>query len=132
MTASVAQKLEKKERIDSRTLIERLFAKGESRSMSFFPLRIVYMYVDKTELDATSLQMMVSVSKKHFKRAVKRNRVKRQIRDSFRRNKMLLASSTLDDSKTLAIAFIWLSDELYSSAEIEKKMKALMQRINEQ
>ena len=47
--------------------------------MSAFPIRVVYRLVDQ-QPDMAQVQMLVSVPKKHFKRAVKRNRVKRQIR----------------------------------------------------
>lgn len=127
----MALTLHKNERIKSRTLIEKLFTGGESRSMSVFPLRAVYTYVDKEE-HGVEVQMLASVSKRHFKRAVKRNRVKRQIRDSFRRNKAILAETVNNhQDKTLAIAFIWLADKLYSSAEIESRMEAILHRIDE-
>lgn len=57
---------------------------GASRSFSVFPLRAVYMSVDRQEVPAS---ILISVPKKRFKRAVKRNRVKRQIREAYRKNK---------------------------------------------
>lgn len=127
----VALTLKKKERISRRSLIEKLFTGGCSRSMSIFPLRAVYTFVDKVE-DDVAVQILVSVSKRHFKRAVKRNRVKRQIRESFRLNKAILYDAQHEhEDKTLAIAFIWLADKLYSSEEIESRMVALLHKINE-
>ena len=63
----------KSERLNSRKLIENLFS-GGSKSFSAFPLRIVYTVSDKDNLPDVSV--LISVSKKRFKRAVKRNRVK--------------------------------------------------------
>ena len=57
---------------------------GGSRSCSLFPLRVVYLPVEELEADAS---ILISVSKRRFKRAVKRNRVKRQIREAYRVNK---------------------------------------------
>jgi|SRR5574344_13866 ribonuclease P protein component len=132
MTASVVQTLKKNERLSSRTIIERLFTGGQSRSMSLFPLRVVYTQIENNESNP-DVQILVSVSKRHFKRAVKRNRVKRQIRDSYRRNKGILDTSLKGNESTpMAMAFIWLADKLYSSAEIEKRMVSLLQRISEQ
>ena len=63
--------LPKLERLNSRILIEKLFT-GGSKSLPAFPLRIVYMPVEGEHLPAVSL--LISVPKKRFKRAVKRNR----------------------------------------------------------
>ena len=75
---------------------------------------------------------MVSVSKRHFKQAVKRNKVKRQIRESYRLNKHLLvdAMSKLD-GKQLDVSFIWLSDDIYLSQEVNLHMRNLLERIKE-
>ena len=76
--------LRKAERLYSKIVIEKMFAGGASRSFSVFPLRAVYMSVDRQEVPAS---ILISVPKKRFKRAVKRNRVKRQIREAYRKNK---------------------------------------------
>ena len=72
--------LRKSERLDKKKVIEKMFA-GGSRSFSVFPLRVVYLPVEELEVSAS---ILISVSKRRFKRAVKRNRVKRQIREAYR------------------------------------------------
>lgn len=114
----------KTERLSSVILIEKLFA-GGSKSLPAFPLRIVYMPVEGEELPAVSV--LISVSKKRFKRAVKRNRVKRQIREAYRKHKYLLIDPLKAAGKKAAIAFIWLDNELHASDEIEEKVKKLLQ-----
>ena len=64
-----------------------MFEGGVSKSFSIFPIRVVYMPVEQGEAPAS---ILISVSKRRFKRAVKRNRVKRQIREAYRKNKYLL------------------------------------------
>ena len=81
--------LGKKERLNSKTLIERLFL-GGSKSFPAFPLRVVYMSVEPVEEDMAAASILISVPKKRFKRAVKRNLVKRQVREAYRKNKHLL------------------------------------------
>ena len=125
MAESASLTFSKRERIVSRKLIEQLFSKGSSQSMSAFPLRIVYM---QKERDSEPLQVLVSVSKRHFKHAVDRNRVKRQIREAFRLHKHLLAQR-IPEGISLALAFIWLSDEHYSSQRIEKSVSRLMEKV---
>ena len=68
----------KSEKLCSDKLIERLFSQG-NREIGTFPVRLVYLPVSTEEL--TGINVMVSVSKRHFKRAVKRNRVKGQLRE---------------------------------------------------
>ena len=80
--------LSKAERLCSKKLIERLFA-GGNKSFPAFPLRVVYMPLD-IEDEGAEVSILVSVPKKRFKRAVKRNLVKRQVREAYRRNKYIL------------------------------------------
>ena len=79
MVENLSRRLPKQERVCSKKLIDRLFNGGHSHTMSAFPLRVVYMTMTQDEGDASlpPTQLLVSVPKKHFKRAVKRNRVKR-------------------------------------------------------
>lgn len=121
----------KKERIAGKKLVETLFKGGVSRSMSCYPLRAVYALVP-TDSDESSMKMMVSVPKRCFRRAVKRNRVKRQVREAYRMQKSLV-SQLMDKhpQQTLAIAFIWLSDQLFDSKYIEQRVATLLNRIGE-
>lgn len=121
---------QKEERLCSKRLIEALFA-GGGKSMSAFPLRVVFMPVAQAETLAP-VSVMVSVSKRHFKRAVKRNRVKRQIREAYRLHKHLL-NNALDKlpGQHLMVAFLWLSDRQYATAEVERNVKHLLIRMSE-
>jgi len=125
MAESASLTFSKRERIVSRKLIEQLFSKGSSQSMSAFPLRIVYI---QKERDGEPLQVLVSVSKRHFKHAVDRNRVKRQIREAYRLNRHLLAQR-IPEGISIALAFIWLSDEHCDSQRIEKSVSRLMEKV---
>jgi ribonuclease P protein component len=120
------------ERIKSKKLIDTLFNGGNSRSLTAFPLRIVYMIRARESDDNFQAQIMVSVSKRHFKRAVKRNRIKRQIRETYRQNKELLLDVLIQKPETtVCMAFIWQSDQLFPSSDIEHCMKSLLQRVAE-
>lgn len=127
-----ANTLGSKERIKSRKQLETLFAGGKSRSMVAYPVRLVYMTQDSDRL-SPELMVMVSVSKRHFKHAVDRNRVKRQLREAYRLNKGILAPTAerLGDKKTLSMAFIWLADELMPTNRVEKSVVGLLERLNE-
>lgn len=123
----MANTLRKPERLNRKKLIEKMFA-GGSRSFSVFPLRVVYLPVEESD---APVSILVSVSKRRFKRAVKRNRVKRQIREAYRMNKQELLSVLAQRQSRLAVAFIYLSDELVDSSVIEERMKTALARIVE-
>ena len=138
--AKQGEGLKKEERLCSRKLIDTLFGTGGSHAMTSFPLKAVYRLVDsKKEASASeetvlepNVQVLISVPKKHFKRAVKRNRVKRQVREAYRKHKQLLFPRMAEMAdKRLLIAFIWLSNELTSSVTVEEKVENLLHRIGE-
>lgn len=121
----------KEERLCSKALIEKLFHKEGSRSMAAFPLRLVYMKAPAGE-SSPAAQMLVSVPKRCFKRAVKRNRVKRQVREAYRKNKHILYDKLEQlDGTRLAMAFIWLDDNLWDTPAVEQKVTNLIQRLAE-
>lgn len=123
--------LGRQERIKSRKTVEQLFAGGKSRSLADFPLRIIYMQVQRTA-DEVPVQMMVSVSKRHFKHAVQRNRVKRQVREAYRLNKKMLNNAVTQQADTiLRLAFVWQADKLFSSTAVHQHMRTLLQRMAE-
>ena len=81
-------------------------------------------------------QMLVSVPKRCFKRAVKRNRVKRQVREAYRRHKHILWDAIGENGgnaewNAVAMAFIWLDDKLYDSSTVEQRVKSLLERAAE-
>lgn len=123
----MANTLRKPERLNKKKIIEKMFA-GGSHSFSVFPLRVVYLPVKELEAPAS---ILISVSKRRFKRAVKRNRVKRQIREAYRLHKHGLLEALTGKDYRLAIAFIYLSDQLVDSSLIDLRMKIALARIAE-
>lgn len=113
----MAYTLRKSERLNKKKVIDSMFS-GNARSFAVFPLRVVYLPVEELE---APVSILVSVSKRRFKRAVKRNRVKRQIREAYRLNQQMLTDALAVRGERLAIAFIYLSDELLDSALIEER-----------
>lgn len=129
MSAAERFTLSKEERICSKKLINELFT-GNGRSMTAFPLRVVFMKRTIVD-DQPRAAMLVSVPKRYFKHAVDRNRVKRQVREAFRRNKSIITKNLTDDHEAVAMAFVWLTDEKFPSSEVENRMVRLLTRISE-
>lgn len=73
----------KKEKLKSQKLIEKLFLEG--KAVTTFPLRMLYLQTDFD--DGAKIKTGVSVSKRNFKKAVDRNRIKRLLREAYRLNK---------------------------------------------
>ncbi|MGL5318003.1 MAG: ribonuclease P protein component [Bacteroidales bacterium] len=122
--------LSKQERIHSKKTIEALFTRG-NESFVVYPFRLVYRFEEDPEQDRAAI--LCSVSKKKFKRANKRNHVKRQVREAYRLNKAPLIQCLEELDKKIAIAFLYLPGSLKDSEDIHRKMEealsALIQRI---
>jgi ribonuclease P protein component len=112
----------KKDKLKSKKTIERLF--NEGRSITVYPLRLVYL---ETEFnDSSILKTGVSVSKKHHKTAVSRNRIKRLLREAYRLNKQKFFNNS---STSYAFMILYLSKEGTNSADINSAMKMLFQKF---
>ncbi|MEM5539463.1 MULTISPECIES: ribonuclease P protein component [unclassified Olleya] len=111
----------KHEKLKSQKAIEKLFEQG--KSVSAYPLRMVYLKND------TTLKVGVSASKRNFKKAVDRIRVKRLLREGYRLNKNLLIDNN-NDHFTLMI--LYLSKEMPDFEVINQKMKTLLSKFNDQ
>lgn len=115
-TYSASEKLKRK------TTIDQLFSEG--RSVSKYPLRLVYVPIDLPEGEA--IKMGVSVSKKYFKKAVDRNYFKRVLRETYRHNKSLLLDAS---GKKHAFMFFYQTKERLTYAEINAKTIALFEKF---
>lgn len=119
----------KRERMVSQRLIDHLFGGGCSHSLAAYPLRAVYLTKERHGAD-TPVQLLISVPKKHFHHAVDRNRVKRQVREAWRRHKQQLVAALPNDVQML-VALIWLTDNQLTTAAVEQRVTSLIQRISE-
>ena len=124
--------LDKSERLCSKKLIERLFG-GGNKSFPAFPLRVVYMPLAPEENTADA-SILISVPKKRFKHAVKRNQVKRQVREAYRHNKHILldALKVQETPTSMILAFIWLDNKIHSTEEVAYNVKKLLMHIAEE
>ena len=89
-----------------------------------YPLRVVY--VEKQPFSGVPVSILISVPKKRFKRAVKRNRLKRLIRETYRLNKQPLWESLAASEKGLLMAFIYVGNEVCDFSTLDACMKKII------
>lgn len=113
----------KKDKLKSRKLIETLFSEGQS--VSAYPLRLVYL--ETSFEDGSLTKTAVSVSKRHFKRAVDRNRIKRLIREAFRLNKHAYFNNI---STHYALMILYIGNEKPNFQSINVSMDRLFENFS--
>lgn len=117
----------KGERLSSFKEIQDLMKKGEP--FFHYPFKVVYRNVALEDANEEVLNaIIVSVPKRNFKRAVKRNLLKRRIRESYRLNKGLLVAP--QGEKTNAL-FVYVAKDVTEFSYIEKKLKEVLVKISE-
>ncbi len=129
MSSLSAQSLHKNERLHSKNDIDRLLSKGRFFVVdNVFRCCVLPRPADGSGVGvavgngSASARMMVSVPKKCFKRAVKRNLLKRRIREAYRRNK---------PSLPMDILFVYLPKEILSYEQIEQTLIRAIERAEE-
>ncbi len=122
------QRLTKPERLSGKKSLDRLFSEGKSFFIA--PFRIVVLQ-DKEETDRPTVRMALSVPRKVFKRAVKRNLIKRRIREAYRRNKTILVEPLREKGVRLDLIFIYTRPEILPYRDIEEKIILSLRKILE-
>ena len=111
----------KNEKLKSKKTIDLLFTEG--KSVSKYPLRLVFTPLNESD---EKLKFGVSVSKKHFKKAVDRNYFKRLLRECYRLNKNLITERL---NQPYAIMFFYQTKDRLSYAEINEKTIQLFEKF---
>jgi ribonuclease P protein component len=111
----------RKEKLKSRKRVEELFSKG--KTVTVFPIRISYQLQNLPVNEKAILEVGVSVSKRNFKRAVDRNRIKRLLREAYRLQKKDLLELLASRNKKGYVFFIYTDKGLPEYATIYETMK---------
>ncbi len=112
----------KEERLSGKIFIDTLIQNG--KSFNSFPFRIVWQEVPENK---TKARIVISVPKRLFKRAVDRNRMKRLIREGYRKNKNVLYDNM--ENKTIHLLVIYTSKTMVESNEMEEKVVVAIQLL---
>ena len=118
----MASSFPKKERLKSKKLFERVFQDG--KPLKQYPLKLIYLRAELTE--DVKCQAGMAVPKRRIRKAVKRNRIKRLMREAYRLNKEPIFNKMLGN---YALLFLYLGKEGPEYSEVEGSMKTLLLRF---
>jgi len=113
----------KEEKLKNEKLIERLFLEG--KSLNEFPIRLIYLPLPFKK--GGPINTAVSVSKKNFKKAVDRNRIKRLLREAYRVNKPQSFNNT---TTHYALMILYLGKDMPDFNLISPKLKRLLEKFS--
>ena len=111
----------KHEKLKSQKAIEHLFIEGQS--VVAYPLRMVYLKNEE------GLKVGVSASKRNFKKAVERIRVKRLLREGYRLNKTMLIDHKIDN---YTLMILYITKDMPDFKLVDTKMKKLLSKFKDQ
>ena len=111
----------KSERISEKKIIDNLFSSGKKFSVYPFDVR----FLNQDENSDSISKVLITVSSSKIKSAVKRNLLKRRIKESYRINKNIIYN------KLLMIAFVYVSEEIFTFSVIDKAIKKILKKLSE-
>jgi len=121
-----SHKLPKKAKLKSRKSIETLMNNGNV--VKAYPILFAYTL---HESDSPEIKVMFSVSKKKQKLAVKRNRIKRLLRESYRLNNLSLQEFVQTKRRSMHLMVLQVTGEEYTLQLVEKKVKKAIKKLME-
>ena len=113
----------REEKLKKKKLIDQLFAQGSS--VSSFPIRLIYL--ELAHESPYKIQAGMSVSKRNFKRAVDRNKIKRLLREVYRKNKQMIYQS--EHTKKHIFMFIYVGKKEPEYSMLEEKMISVLNKF---
>jgi ribonuclease P protein component len=119
--------LGKDEKLKSRKQIDALFAEG--KTFLCFPLRITFQFLPLAEGAQSGMQIGVSVSKRYFKRAVERNRIKRLLREAYRLQKKDIVTFLQANQLKGYVFFIYVDKTLPTYPTVFEAMTKCLKQL---
>lgn len=126
MSSSTRYTFKKNERLTHKPTIDKLFQAKGSRIVAK-PLSLIFAEIELPSKSAC--QLLISVPKKKFRRAVHRNRIKRLIRESYRLQKHILHEA-LGDSKQMALGIVYISTDIPNFNAVNNAVKKLIDDLS--
>lgn len=115
----------KEERLFGKKQVELLFSEG--RAFMAYPFRVLLKWEE--ESDDSPCKILIVVSKRSFKRAHDRNRIKRQIREVWRSKKEQLYQDLVNSKRRCHLGLVFVGKQLPEFSELEKGMNKLIKEL---
>ena len=120
--------LGRREKLKSRKEIEMLFTEGQT--IAFTPLRVLYRFSPAP--GRANMKIAVSASKRNFKKAVDRNRIKRLIREAYRQQKESLLNLTREQQLEGMAFFMFTNKSIPNFETVKTAMASILQKMEQQ
>jgi ribonuclease P protein component len=117
----------KKERLKNKIEIESLFSEGNR--FFEYPFNVIWKLYSNSD---STLKMAVSVPKKKIPNATDRNKIKRLVREAFRKNKTIIQQPLEAKNVKLHLMLVYSQSNIILMSEIEDKISVTLQRLAEQ
>lgn len=118
----------KQERLKKKRIIGSVYQHGNK----LFDYPILLRWVIDPLPTKYPVQLLVGVSRRYFKKAVERNRIKRLIREAYRKNKHIIYPALETNGEQMAIAINYTGKKMPRYQDIENKIIILLQRLARQ
>jgi len=118
--------LSKGERLNAKKQIEDLFRSSNAYGKN--PFRIIWKVKD-VEDEISGVKILVAVPKRKVKKAVQRNRIKRMVREVYRRNKKEINTFIKNKNKECHMGILFVGNPMTTFDSIEKCISDLLKRF---
>jgi ribonuclease P protein component len=115
----------KAERLNKKKLIDKLFSEGHA--FNAYPFKVIWL---ETNIESPyPAQVLISASKKNFRKAVTRNKVKRLIREAYRFNKSKFYDFLTSHNKQCIIGLLYIGKEELTMEQTTDKIINIIDRL---
>ncbi len=127
MSHSLSFAFGRHERLKSDVLITQLYTTG--KSISKYPLRFTYVLHPENYYTDSSVKVSINASKKGLRLAVKRNRMKRILRELYRHHKHPLLQLSQSQGFCVSLGIVYVGSHLTDYDTLERLYVKLIQRV---
>jgi len=113
----------KESKLKSRNVIQQLFSEG--KHVLVYPLKAVYIFGNEPH----PLKAGISASKRNFKKAVDRNKIKRLIREAYRLQKPALENHLIQNNQNLSIFMMHVGKEMPEYDQLKESVEKIIKRM---
>lgn len=119
------QTFNKNERLHGKKSIQRLFSDGKS----FYQHPFKVYWTESDTISEFPIRVLIAVSKRTIRKAVRRNLLKRRTREAYRKNKSDFYKFLTDQEKHYDLGLVYIAKEMMLYHDIEMKIIQILERL---